>query len=161
MSLDKAKAHLARFGREGDVMEFDVSSATVELAARAVGCEPARIAKTLSFAVGDRVALVVCAGDARVANPKFKAAFGAKPRMLPADQAEARTGHAVGGVCPFGVNEGCDVYLDESLRRFDTVFPACGSSNSAIELSPTELERLTPGSTWVDVCKLAEGAEQK
>ena len=137
-------------------MEFDTSSATVELAAQAVGCEPARIAKTLSFAVDDRVALVVCAGDARVANPKFKEHFRTKPKMLKAEEAEERIGHAVGGVCPFGVNECCDVYLDETLRRFGTVFPACGSSNSAIELTPNELEQLTPGSTWVDVCKLPE-----
>ena len=109
MAIDKVKAYFAEFGREGDVMEFPTSSATVELAAQAVGCEPARIAKTLSFAVGDRVALVVCAGDARIANPKFKAQFGTKPRMLPAEEAEERVGHAVGGVCPFAVNEGCDV----------------------------------------------------
>ena len=134
MAIDKVKAYFAEFGREGDVMEFPASSATVELAAQAVGCEPARIAKTLSFAVGDRVALVVCAGDARIANPKFKAQFGCKPRMLPAEEAEERIGHAVGGVCPFAVNEGCDVYLDESLRRFGVVYPACGSSNSAIAL---------------------------
>ena len=108
MAIDKVKACFAEFGREGDVMEFPTSSATVELAAQAVGCEPARIAKTLSFAVGDRVALVVCAGDARIANPKFKAQFGCKPRMLPAEEAEERIGHAVGGVCPFAVNEGCD-----------------------------------------------------
>lgn len=105
MAIDKVKAYFAEFGREGDVMEFPTSSATVELAAQAVGCEPARIAKTLSFAVGDRVALVVCAGDARIANPKFKAQFGTKPRMLPAEEAEERVGHAVGGVCPFAVNE--------------------------------------------------------
>lgn len=156
MSLEKAKEHLAKFGKADDVMEFDTSSATVELAAQAVGCEPARIAKTLSFAVDDRVALIVCAGDARVANPKFKERFHTKPKMLKAEEAEERIGHAVGGVCPFGVSDECDVYLDESLRRFDTVFPACGSSNSAIEVSPAELERLTPGSTWIDVCKLAE-----
>lgn len=156
MSLEKAKEHLAKFDRADDVMEFDASSATVELAAQAVGCEPARIAKTLSFAVDDRVALIVCAGDARVANPKFKERFHTKPKMLKAEEAEERIGHAVGGVCPFGVSDECDVYLDESLRRFDTVFPACGSSNSAIEVSPAELERLTPGSTWIDVCKLAE-----
>lgn len=114
------------------------------------------IAKTLSFAVGDRVALVVCAGDARIANPKFKAQFGCKPRMLPAEEAEERIGHAVGGVCPFAVNEGCDVYLDESLRRFDVVYPACGSSNSAIALTLDELAAYTPGSIWVDVCKLPE-----
>ena len=144
MAIDKVKAYFAEFGREGDVMEFPTSSATVELAAQAVGCEPARIAKTLSFAVGDRVALVVCAGDARIANPKFKAQFGCKPRTLPAEEAEERIGHAVGGVCPFAVNEGCVVY------------PACGSSNSAIALTLDELAAYTPGSIWVDVCKLPE-----
>ena len=156
MAIERAKAYLAQFGREGDVMEFDVSSATVELAAAAVGCEPARIAKTLSFEVGDRVALVVCAGDARVANPKFKQHFGCKAKMLSANVAEERIGHAVGGVCPFGVNEGCDVYFDESLRRFDTVYPACGSSNSAIAVTPAELKTLVPEGIWVDVCKLPE-----
>lgn len=156
MSIERAKAHLAEFGRDGDVMEFDASSATVELAAEAVGCEPARIAKTLSFDAGDRVTLVVCAGDARIANPKFKEAFGRKAKMLGPDEAEARIGHAVGGVCPFGVNEGCNVFLDESLRRFDVVYPACGSSNSAIALSPDELAEIVPGARWVDVCKLPE-----
>lgn len=156
MSLERAKAYLAEYGRDGDVMEFSVSSATVELAAEAVGCEPARIAKTLSFAVGDRVALVVCAGDARIANPKFKEQFGCKAKMLKAEDAEDRIGHAVGGVCPFGVNENCDVYLDESLRRFEIVYPACGSSNSAIALAPDELAGLLPSSAWVDVCKLPE-----
>jgi prolyl-tRNA editing enzyme YbaK/EbsC (Cys-tRNA(Pro) deacylase) len=138
-------------------MEFETSSATVELAAQAVGCEPARIAKTLSFAVGDRVTLVVCAGDVRVDNHKFKEAFRAKPKMLVADDVERRVGHGVGGVCPFGVNDGCDVYLDESLRRFDEVFPACGSSNSSVRLTPDELAACTRPCTWVDVCKAAEG----
>ena len=138
MSLERAKAYLAEYGRDGDVLEFDVSSATAELAAAAVGCAPERIAKTLSFTVGDRVALVVCAGDAHIANPKFK----------------ERIGHAVGGVCPFGVKDGCDVYFDESLRRFDTVYPACGSSNSAIALAPDELTEVVPSGVWVDVCKL-------
>lgn len=138
MSLERAKAYLTECGRDGDVLEFDVSSATVGLAAQAVGCAPERIAKTLSFTVGDRVALVVCAGDARIANPKFK----------------ERIGHAVGGVCPFGVKDGCDVYFDESLRRFDTVYPACGSSNSAIALAPDELTEVVPSGVWVDVCKL-------
>lgn len=156
MSVESVRAYLGPFGVADKIIEFDQSSATVELAARDLGCEPARIAKTLSFAVGDRVALVVCAGDARIANPKFKAQFGTKPRMLPAEEAEERVGHAVGGVCPFAVNEGCDVYLDESLRRFDVVYPACGSSNSAIALAPDELAACTPGSTWVDVCKLPE-----
>lgn len=154
MSLDRAKEHLRKYGRDKDIMEFDESSATVELAAKAVGCEPAHIAKTLSFEVDDGVALVVCAGDARIANPKFKGVFHKKPTMLKAEDAERLIGHAVGGVCPFGVNEGCQVYLDESLRRFDTVFPACGSSNSAIELTIQELEEMTPGSVWVNVCKL-------
>ena len=156
MAVERAKEHLARYGREGDVMEFETSSATVELAAAAVGCEPARIAKTLSFSVGDRVALVVCAGDARIANPKFKEVFGCKAKMLSPDEAESRIGHAVGGVCPFGVGDECDVYLDESLRRFDVVYPACGSANSAIALTPDELAAIVPGSTWVDVCKLPE-----
>lgn len=158
MSLERAKAYLAEYGRDIDVMEFDVSSATVELAAEAVGCEPARIAKTLSFAIGDRVALIVCAGDARIANPKFKERFGCKAKMLKAEEAEGCIGHAVGGVCPFGVNEGCDVYLDESLRRFGVVYPACGSSNSAIALAPDELTGLLPGCSWVDVCKLPDNS---
>lgn len=156
MSLEKAKAHLAKFGRADGVMEFDASSATVELAAKAIGCEPERIAKTLSFTVDDRVALIVCAGDARIANPKFKAGFDTKPKMLTPEEAETRIGHAVGGVCPFGVTDECDIYLDESLKRFDTVFPACGSSNSAIELTPLELEEIIPGCSWIDVCKLPE-----
>lgn len=156
MSLERANAYLANYGRDKDVMEFDTSSATVELAAQAVGCEPAHIAKTLSFSVGDRVALIVCAGDARISNPRFKEHFGCKAKMLKAEDAEARIGHAVGGVCPFGVTEECDVYLDESLRRFEIVYPACGSSNSAIALTPDELEEILPQSTWVDVCKLPE-----
>ena len=161
MAIEKVKEYFAQYGREGDIMEFDTSSATVELAAEAIGCEPAHIAKTLSFEVGDRVALVVCAGDARIANPKFKAQFSCKPRMLSADVAEERIGHAVGGVCPFAVNDGCDIYLDESLRRFDTIYPACGSSNSAIALTLTELETFTPGSIWVDVCKLPESEPEQ
>ena len=119
-----------------------------------MGCEPARIAKTLSFAVGDRVALVVAAGDARVDNRKFKDTFHAKPKMLAASEAEGHIGHGVGGVCPFAVNEGVDVFLDESLRRFDTVYPAAGSAASAVRLSPDELERCAEPCTWVDVCKL-------
>lgn len=156
MAIERARAHLRACNMEDRVMEFDTSSATVELAAQAVGCEPARIAKTLSFSVGERVALVVAAGDARIDNRKFKDTFHTKPKMLAAADAEALIGHAVGGVCPFGVNDGCDVYLDESLRRFDEVFPACGSSSSAVRLSPAELEACTQPSTWVDVCKLPE-----
>ena len=154
MAIDRARAHLRALGMEDRVMEFDVSSATVELAARAVGCEPARIAKTLSFAVGDRVALVVAAGDARVDNRKFKDAFHAKPKMLAASEAEERIGHGVGGVCPFALNEGVDVFLDESLRRFDTVYPAAGNAASAVRLTPDELERCAAPCTWVDVCKV-------
>lgn len=156
MSLAKAKAYLAQFDKADDVLEFEVSSATVELAAQAIGCDGARIAKTLSFAIGDRTVLVVCAGDTRISNPKFKAAFATKPKMLPAEEVEERIGHAVGGVCPFGVNEACEVYLDESLKRFDVVYPACGSSNSAIALTIDELEHITPVVSWVDVCKLPE-----
>ena len=154
MTIERAKEHLRKYGRDNDVMEFAESSATVKLAAKAVGCEPERIAKTLSFVVGNGVAVIVCAGDARIANPKFKETFHCKAKMVDPEKAEELIGHAVGGVCPFGVNDDCKIYLDESLRRFETVFPACGSSNSAIELTPDELGELTPGSIWVDVCKL-------
>ena len=154
MAIDRVKAYLRERGMEARVLEFETSSVTVELAAQAVGCEPARIAKTLSFHVGDRVALVVAAGDARIDNPKYKAQFGCKAKMLAADEAEPLIGHGVGGVCPFAVNEGVDVFLDESLRRFDTVYPAAGSAASAVRLSPDELERCAEPCTWVDVCKL-------
>ena len=156
MSIERARAHLARFGLEGRIREFEQSSATVVLAAQAVGCEPARIAKTLSFAVGERVALILFAGDARINNQKFKAQFHTKPRMLAAAEAEERIGHAVGGVCPFGVNDGCDVYLDASLKRFDEVFPAAGTSASAVRLSPAELAYVCAPCTWIDVSKLPE-----
>ena len=137
--------------------EFDVSSATVELAAQALQCEPCRIAKTLSFLVDGRAILIVAAGDAKVDNPKYKARFGTKAKMLTPEEAVSLVGHAVGGVCPFGVNEGVTVYLDESLRRFATVFPACGSSNSAIELTIPELEAYSGFTAWVDVCKNWQG----
>ena len=153
MSIERVKAYFAQFGMEGRVMEFDESSATVELAAQAVGCEPARIAKTLSFKVDGAPVLIVCAGDARIDNPRYKARFHTKAKMLTPDEAEALVGHAVGGVCPFAINEGVTVYLDESLRRFETVFPACGSSNSAIELTIPELEEYARPAGWVDVCK--------
>ena len=153
MAIEKVKAYFAQYGIEGRVREFDVSSATVELAARALGCEPCRIAKTLSFLVEDRAILVVAAGDAKIDNPRYKAHFAAKAKMLTPEQAEAMVGHAVGGVCPFAVNEGVEVYLDESLKRFQTVFPACGSSNSAIELTIAELEKYSGYTAWVDVCK--------
>ncbi len=154
MAIEKVREYFRTLGIEDRILEFDVSSATVDLAAQAVGCEPARIAKTLSFYVGDRVALIVAAGDARIDNPKFKAVFHTKAKMLKADDAERLIGHAVGGVCPFAVADTCDVYLDESLRRFETVFPACGSSSSAIELTLDELERAAAPVGWIDVCKL-------
>ena len=153
MGIERARRALAAAGLEGRIMEFDTSSATVELAADAVGCEPARIAKTLSFAVGDRVALVVCAGDARIDNPKFKADFHTRAKMLGRDEAEGRIGHGVGGVCPFGVEPGCDVYLDESLRRFDTVYPAAGNAASAVRLSCGVLEGACDGARWLYDCK--------
>ncbi|MGN0795140.1 MAG: YbaK/EbsC family protein [Aristaeellaceae bacterium] len=153
MSIEKVRAYFRAQGMEERVMEFEVSSATVELAAQALHCEPCRIAKTLSFRVGERAVLVVAAGDARIDNPKFKAYFGTKAKMLSHEEAESVIGHAVGGVCPFAVNEGVTVYLDASLRRFETVYPACGSSNSAIELTMAELERHSGATAWVDVCK--------
>lgn len=153
MSIEKVKDYLAAYGVADRIREFTVSSATVALAAEALGCEECRIAKSLSFNVGGNAVLVVCAGDARVDNAKFKAFFGTKAKMLSFDEVEAMIGHAVGGVCPFAVNEGVVTYLDESLKRFTTVFPACGSSNSAIELTLEELEKFSCARTWIDVCK--------
>lgn len=154
MSIERARAHLRQAGLEDRIQEFEVSSATVELAARAVGCEPARIVKTLSFkGEGEGCILVLAAGDARVDNARFKAEFGVKARMLSPDEAARLTGHAVGGVCPFGVEAGAGVYLDESIKRFDTVYPAAGSANSAVRLSVPELEKASGYRRWVDVCK--------
>ena len=153
MSIQRVKEYFRALGMEGRVLELDMSSATVELAAQALGCRPCRIAKTLSFLVEGRPILIVAAGDAKVDNPKYKARFGTKAKMLTPQEAEELVGHAVGGVCPFAVNGGVTVYLDESLNRFETVFPACGSSNSAIELSIPELERYSGFESWVDVCK--------
>ena len=154
MSIERAKKHLSRWGKDSMVVEHEASSATVELAALALGTDAARIAKTLSFLNGERTLLVVAAGDARVDSAKFKKAFGLKKaRMVPAEEVEPRIGHAIGGVCPFGVNEGVDVWLDESLRRFSTVFPACGSSNSSIELTLEELAECSEACGWADVCK--------
>lgn len=153
MSIDKVKAYFKTFGMEERVMEFDVSSATVELAAEALGCEPCRIAKSLSFSVDGEPILVIAAGDVKVDNAKFKGTFHTKAKMLTPDEVAEQIGHAVGGVCPFAVNEGVKVYLDESLRRFETVFPACGSSSSAIELTLPELEKYSGYIEWVDVCK--------
>ena len=157
MSLEKAKDYFARYGLQGRVQEFPVSSATVELAAQALQCEPCRIAKTLSFLVGETPVLIVAAGDAKIDNPKYKAQFGTKAKMLTPEQAQTLVGHAVGGVCPFAVNPGVAVYLDVSLRRFETVFPACGSANSAIELTIPELEQYSGCKQWVDVCKAWQG----
>ena len=159
MSIEKVRAYFSQFGMEDRILEFPVSSATVELAAQAVGCAPQRIAKTLSFMVADNPILIVAAGDAKIDNPKYKARFSQKAKMLSFDQAAELIGHAVGGVCPFAVNEGVTVYLDASLKRFETVFPACGSSNSAIELTIAELEKHSGFDCWVDVCKLPVAAE--
>lgn len=153
MAIEKVREYFAGFGIADRILEFDTSSATVELAAQALGCEPCRIAKTLSFMLEDGAILIVAAGDAKIDNAKYKAEFGKKAKMLTPDEAVQLVGHAVGGVCPFAVNPGVTVYLDESLKRFDTVFPACGSSNSAIELSIPELEKYSVLSGWVDVCK--------
>lgn len=159
MSIEKVRAYFAERGIADRIQEFEVSSATVELAAVAVGVEGARIAKTLSFRLGDRILLVVCAGDAKVDNRRYKDQFGGKASMLGHDEASTLVGHAVGGVCPFAVNEGVEIFLDESLRRFTTIFPAAGSSNSAIELTCDELEQYS-GGTWVDVCKAWRPDEQ-
>lgn len=153
MAIEKVRAYFEQHGLADRIQEFDVSSATVELAAQALKCEPCRIAKTLSFLVDGRAILIVAAGDAKIDNGKYKAQFGAKAKMLAVDEAEALIGHAVGGVCPFAVNAGVAVYLDVSLKRFETVFPACGSSNSAIELTIPELEQHSGFTAWVDVCK--------
>lgn len=153
MSIEKVRAYFAALGMEERILEFDVSSATVELAAQAVGVEGKRIAKTLSFMVGEQCALIVAAGDARIDNSKYKGFFHTKAKMLPHDAVPEIIGHAVGGVCPFAVNAGVQVYLDVSLKRFETVFPACGSGNSAIELTIPELEQYSGYKEWIDVCK--------
>ena len=154
MAIEQVREYFKGFGMEDRVIEFSSSSATVELAAQAAGCEPCRIAKTLSFLVEESAILIVAAGDAKIDNAKYKAAFSAKAKMIPFEEVEERIGHGVGGVCPFAIREGVNVYLDESLKRFNTVFPACGSSNSAIELTCSELEQYSCAFTaWVDVCK--------
>ena len=155
MAIERVKQFFADKGVEDRILEFATSSATVALAAQALGCEECRIAKTLSFHLGEDVILIVTAGDAKIDNAKYKAYFGAKAKMLSFEEAEPLIGHAVGGVCPFAVNEGITIYLDVSLKRFTTVFPACGSSNSAIELSLEELEEYSGYQSWSDVCKLA------
>lgn len=159
MSIEKGRAYFRALGMEDRVMEFEVSSATVELAALALGVDGARIAKTLSFKKDDSCILILAAGDARIDNRKFKDYFHMKAKMPTPDEVLEIVGHPVGGVCPFGINEGIDVYLDESLKRFETVFPAVGSGSSAIELDMDELYEYSKALAWIDVCKIPE-AEQ-
>ncbi|MBR6514167.1 MAG: YbaK/EbsC family protein [Clostridia bacterium] len=153
MSIEKVREYFKEFGIDNKILEFDVSSATVELAAQAVGTAPERIAKTMSFMVGEQPILILLAGDVKIDNPKYKAEFHTKAKMISFDDVEAVIGHGVGGVCPFGINDGIDVYLDESLKRFETVFPAAGSANSAIELTIPELEKYSNFKKWIDVSK--------
>lgn len=153
MSVDKVKKYFSQYGMDSRILEFDVSSATVDLAAAALNCEPGRIAKTLSFMVQDKPILIVSAGNVKIDNAKYKAFFGKKAKMLTADQVMELVGHAVGGVCPFAIKDGVTVYLDASLKKYETVFPACGSSNSAIELTIEEMEKYSGYKEWVDVCK--------
>lgn len=153
MAIEKVREYFRKYGMEEQIREFDVSSATVALAAQALQCEPARIAKSLSFLVDEQAVLIVMAGDAKVDNARYKALFHCKAKMLHPEQVEEMIGHAIGGVCPFGIKEGVRVYLDESLKRFKTVFPACGSSNSAIELTIPELEKYAAPCEWIDICK--------
>ena len=156
MSIEKVRTYFRQYGMEERIQEFEVSSATVALAAEALHCEPQRIAKTLSFMVEGNAILIVAAADVKIDNAKYKKQFGTKAKMLSYEEVPEMVGHEVGGVCPFAVKEGVKVYLDESLRRFETVFPACGSSNSAIELTISELEKYAGEDGWVDVCKLIE-----
>jgi prolyl-tRNA editing enzyme YbaK/EbsC (Cys-tRNA(Pro) deacylase) len=156
MGIEEARRHLSRWGRDGDILEFEVSSATVGLAAEALGVEPGRIAKTLSFSGGDSACLIVLAGDARVDNGKYKARFGRKASMLGPEEVFGLTGHRIGGVCPFGLKTPLPVWLDESLRRYDFVYPACGNGNSAIRCTLAELESFSGAAGWVDVSKEPE-----
>ncbi len=153
MAIEKVREHLNRWNRDKNILEFEVSSATVELAAKALNVEPARIAKTISLKAGETAMLVVTAGDVKLDNAKFKSEFGFKARMLNPEEVLKFTGHSIGGVCPFGLKNDINVYLDISLKRFQTIFPACGSSNSAIELTCDELEEYSSSIKWVDVCK--------
>lgn len=153
MSIEVVRSYFKTLGIEDRIQEFPVSSATVELAAQALNCAPERIAKTLSFKVEEAAILIVAAGDAKVDNSKFKSQFHTKAKMLSAEEVIELVGHAVGGVCPFAVKEGVTIYLDESLKRFQTVFPACGSANSAIELTIPELEQYIGTCSWINVCK--------
>ncbi|CDD09295.1 ybaK/prolyl-tRNA synthetase domain protein [Clostridium sp. CAG:349] len=154
MAIEKVRTYFEQFGIADRIKEFHESSATVELAAHALNIEPCRIAKTLSFMLGDKAILIVTAGDAKIDNHKYKSFFGAKAKMLKPEEVNDLIGHGIGGVCPFGINDGVTIYLDESLKRFKTVFPACGSSNSAIELTIPELEKYSNFVEWIDVCKI-------
>ena len=156
MSLEKARAYLEEKGYGDRILTFEVSSATVELAAKAVGTEPEKIAKSLTFMVDGKPVMVICAGDAKVSNPKYKDTFHTKAKMLSFDEVHDLIGHDVGGVCPFGINEGVEVYMDESLKRFEYVYPACGDAASAVKLSIPELEEVSGYLKWVDICKLPE-----
>ena len=156
MSIVRAKEYLAQYGLADQVMEFEVSSATVEEAAKAIHGKEEEIAKSLSFLVNENPILIVASGDSKVDNSKYKAEFHTKAKMIPFEQVEQLIGHAVGGVCPFGVNEGVTVYLDQSLRKCETIYPACGSSNSAIKLTVEQLEAITDYDKWIDVCKAPE-----
>ena len=156
MSIDKVRKYFAQYGMEERIMEMSHSSATVELAAEAVGCEPCRIAKTMSFLQGDKAILIVAAGDAKIDNKKYKAQFHIKAKMIPFEEVEKWIGHAPGGVCPFGINDGIAVYLDESLKQFTTVYPAAGNDHSAVKLTIPELEKVAGAKGWVDVCKEPE-----
>ena len=151
MAINKVREYFKPFHMEDHILEFDVSSATVELAAEALHCEGKRIAKTMSFLVGEQPILIVTAGDTKINNAKYKHFFGTKAKMIPGEEVEAIIGHAIGGVCPFAVNKNVKVYLDESLKRFETVFPAAGSSNSAIELTISELEKYSNYTSWIDI----------
>lgn len=153
MAIDKVREYLKKWERDADILEFDTSSATVEMASNALGVEPCRIAKTLSFKTADGAMLIVTAGDAKIDNSKFKAKFSMKAKMLTPDEVLQYTGHAVGGVCPFGLVQPLPVYLDISMKRFDYIYPACGSSNSAIKLTCEELEKYAAFTDWVDVCR--------
>lgn len=153
MAIEKVKDYFKKYNIDNRIQEFNISSATVELAAEALHCKPCRIAKTLSFMVDENPILIVAAGDTKIDNPKYKAQFKTKAKMLTPEEVESLIGHKVGGVCPFAVNEGVTIYLDKSLKRFETVFPACGNSNSAIELTINELESYSNYFEWIDVCK--------
>lgn len=156
MSIENVRAFFAQYEMENQILEFDVSSATVELAAAALHCQSGRIAKTLSFLVADQPILVVTAGDVKIDNAKYKARFQSKCKMLTPEQVDTLIGHSIGGVCPFAVSKQVSVYLDVSLQAYETVFPACGSSNSAIELTLPQLEAYSGSLDWVDVCKPKE-----